>query len=243
MRLARFYNSQVPTVGTQLQLDDDAAHHISKVLRMSAGQQTVVFSGDGFDYLGELTEVTKKKVVFTATEQQQKDNESPLYTHLAQGIARGDKMELIIQKAVELGINEITPILTERGGVKLNQERMLKKLNQWQKIAISACEQSGRAVNVVINAPIPLCDFINQETDQLKLNLHPKAAEKITELSVPSTGVRFIVGPEGGLNDDEIEQCHQAGFKNCLLGPRVLRTETAALSMLSVLQLQFGDFY
>lgn len=208
---------------------------------MSPGQSITLFCGDGFDYLTTINEVTKKSVTVDVTDKTAVDNESPLNIHLAQGISRGDKMDFTIQKSVELGITDITPIFTERCGVKLKGERLEKKHQQWQKIAISACEQSGRATVPTIHAPIDFNEFIQQKTEQLKLNLHPRASISVSGLSLPEQGVRFVIGPEGGLNDQEIEAASDNGYQEILMGPRILRTETAALTLLTALQVQFGD--
>ncbi|WP_299266918.1 16S rRNA (uracil(1498)-N(3))-methyltransferase [uncultured Psychrosphaera sp.] len=241
MRISRIFHSQSLSVSSSVNLEPEAANHVGRVLRMQSGQQVVLFNGDGHDYLAEITDVTKKNVVVNLLSKQEVSNESPLKVHLAQGISRGDKMDFTIQKSVELGITEITPIFTERCGVKLSGERLEKKHSQWQKIAIAACEQSGRAIVPIIHKPIQITEFLAQKSDQLKLNLHPRASTTVKGLVVPAAGVRFIIGPEGGLNDAEIEQALNAGYQEILLGPRILRTETAALTLLSALQLQFGD--
>ena len=241
MRTPRIYHPEPISLNQPFELDADAANHVGRVLRMSVGQGLVLFCGDGNDYAAEITEVTKKHVSVVATQQKAVENESPLRIHLAQGISRGDKMDFTIQKSVELGITDITPIFTERCGVKLKGERLDKKHQQWQKIAIAACEQSGRAVVPTIHKPIDISEFIQQKTDQLKLNLHPRASISVAGLEKPEHGVRFLIGPEGGLNDAEIEAAANAGYQEILLGPRVLRTETAALTLLTALQLKFGD--
>ena len=208
---------------------------------MSEGNEIALFCGDGFDYQASIVGVSKKTVQVVANSSVKVENESPLAIHLAQGISRGDKMDFTIQKSVELGITDITPIFTERCGVKLKGERLDKKHQQWQKIAIAACEQSGRAIVPTIHRPIEFKAFIEQQTEQLKLNLHPRASISVSSLKMPETGVRFVIGPEGGLNDQEIEAANNAGYQDILLGPRVLRTETAALTLLTALQVKFGD--
>lgn len=241
MRCPRIYHSSELQVQKSIDLEADAANHVGRVLRMQVNQHLKLFNGDGNDYLASISEVTKKRVTVTVESCEKIENESPLELHLAQGISRGDKMDFTLQKSVELGITEITPIFTERCGVKLTGERLEKKHQQWQKIVISACEQSGRAFIPKVNTPVKLDVFLQQKTSQLKLNLHPRATTNIKTLATPEHGVRFIIGPEGGLDDNEIEQALAAGYQEILLGPRVLRTETAALTLLSALQLQFGD--
>jgi 16S rRNA (uracil1498-N3)-methyltransferase len=241
MRLPRIFHDGEIQLNNNVTLEGDAANHVGRVLRMQPGQELILFNGSGFDFHAEIIEVSKKSVIVHITNETKVDNESPLSIHLAQGISRGDKMDFTIQKSVELGITDITPIFTERCGVKLTGDRLAKKHQQWQKIAISACEQSGRAIVPTIHPPCQLTEFLQQETTQLRLNLHPKASTSVKGITVPDSGVRFIIGPEGGLNDQEIEQTNNAGYQDVLLGPRVLRTETAALTLLTALQVQFGD--
>ncbi len=241
MRCPRIYHSTELDLQQTIDLEPDAANHVGRVLRMQIGQNIKLFNGDGHDYDAVLTDISKKQVKAKIESKQQLTNESPLELHLAQGISRGDKMDFTLQKSVELGITEITPIFTERCGVKLSGDRLEKKHQQWQKIVVSACEQSGRAFVPKVNKPIKLSEFLQQKTEQLKLNLHPRATTNVKTLAKPEQGVRFIIGPEGGLDDNEIEQALKAGYQEILLGPRVLRTETAALTLISALQLQFGD--
>ena len=241
MRIPRIFEPTSIELNTSVTLSPDASNHVGRVLRMTPGQAITLFCGDGFDYSATISEVTKKSVQVTINDKTKVENESPLTIHLAQGISRGDKMDFTIQKSVELGITDITPIFTERCGVKLKGERLEKKHQQWQKIAISACEQCGRATVPTIHPPIDFSEFIQQKTDQLKLNLHPRASISVSGLTLPEQGVRFVIGPEGGLNDQEIEAAADAGYQEILMGPRILRTETAALTLLTALQVQFGD--
>ncbi|NVK26178.1 MAG: 16S rRNA (uracil(1498)-N(3))-methyltransferase [Gammaproteobacteria bacterium] len=241
MRIPRIYHSEALAINTSVSLEPDAANHVGRVLRMQPEQELILFNGDGFDYQAKITATSKKNVEVTTLDKVAVNNESPLSLHLAQGISRGDKMDFTIQKSVELGITEITPIFTERCGVKLSGERLQKKHMQWQKIAIAACEQSGRSIVPTVHTPITINEFLTQQTSQLKLNLHPKATTNIKQLNCPTDGIRFIIGPEGGLDDNEIQLAADAGYLDVLLGPRVLRTETAALTLLTALQLQFGD--
>ena len=170
------------------------------------------------------------------------DKESNLSIHLGQVISRGDRMEFTIQKSVELGVNVITPLWSERCGVKLDGERMDKKIQQWQKIAIAACEQCGRNVVPEIRPLMKLQDWCAENDGALKLNLHPRAQYSIKTLpSIPKEGVRLLIGSEGGLSPQEIAQTEQQGFTEILLGKRVLRTETASLAAISALQIYFGD--
>lgn len=241
MRVPHIYQPSVITLDNPVTLDEDAAGHIGRVLRMKVGEQVSIFNGEGGEYLSEIIEVSKKNVVVQPLEFIDHDVESPLKIHLGQGVSRGDKMDFTIQKSVELGITEITPIFSQRCGVKLSGERLAKKHQQWQKIAIAAAEQSGRNFVPVVHPPIDIKKWLEQSSDAIKLTLHPRAEHSIKTIQVPSSGVRFLVGPEGGFTDEELEITKQQAFVDIRLGPRVLRTETAALTVLSALQLQFGD--
>ena len=207
---------------------------------MQAGQALQLFNGDGNNYAATITEVSKKQVTVKIIDAQANPVESPLNIHLGQAISRGDRMDFAIQKAVELGVTEITPLFTERCGVKLDGERLSKRNEQWQKIAISACEQSGRSVIPVVHPAINLDQWLAQDTNSLQLTLDPRASATIKTLTA-SQHIRLVIGPEGGFTDIEVAATSLAGFTGIQLGPRVLRTETAALSAISALQLQFGD--
>ncbi|MFC3031980.1 16S rRNA (uracil(1498)-N(3))-methyltransferase [Pseudoalteromonas fenneropenaei] len=241
MRIPHIYQPSELKLHSPVQLHEDAAGHLGRVLRMREGDTVSLFNGEGGEYLATLTEVGKKHIYATPFEFQARDVESPLKIHLGQGISRGDKMDFTIQKSVELGITEITPLFTERCGVKLSGDRLEKKHQQWQKIAIAAAEQSGRNFVTIIHPPIELHTWLAEQSAELKLTLHPRAEHSIKTLPTPSQGVRFLVGPEGGFSDAEMLSTQQQGFIDVRLGPRVLRTETAALTVLSALQLQFGD--
>lgn len=241
MRNPRIYIDQALTVDTTIQLSDDAFGHVVRVLRLSDGDAITLFNGDGNDYAATLTDVAKKKAFAQVLSSQAIDNESPLNLHLGQGISRGDRMDFTLQKSVELGVNTITPLFTERCGVKLSGERLAKKVEQWQKIVISACEQSGRATVPMVKEPMYLNDWLTEQTEALKLNLHPRAEHSIMTLPIETARVRLLIGPEGGLSDEEIEVASDAGYTEVLMGPRVLRTETAALTAITALQCRFGD--
>ncbi len=241
MRIPHIYHPEEIHLNRDFELAPDAAGHVGRVLRMQAGDRLSLFNGFGGEYLSEIVEAGKKGVIVRALAFDDKDVESPLKIHLGQGISRGDKMDFTIQKSVELGISEITPLFTERCGVKLSGDRLEKKHQQWQKIAIAAAEQSGRNRITTIHPPVKLADWLAQPSEELKLTLHPRAEHSIKTIQPGPAGVRFIVGPEGGFSDEEMAQTYDNGFIDVRLGPRVLRTETAALTVLSALQLEFGD--
>ncbi|NGZ65790.1 16S rRNA (uracil(1498)-N(3))-methyltransferase [Vibrio aestuarianus subsp. cardii] len=241
MRIPRIYHpTPISQLGT-IALSDDAAGHIGRVLRMQVGQEVLLFDGSGAEFPATISEVTKKGVLVEVAERIESSCESPLNLHLGQVISRGDKMEFTIQKSVELGVNTITPLISERCGVKLDAKRFEKKLEQWQKIAISACEQCGRNTVPVIRPIMQLEAWCAEQSDALKLNLHPRAKYSINTLPEPVTKVRLLIGPEGGLSAQEIRMTEEYQFEETLLGPRVLRTETAALTAITALQVRFGD--
>lgn len=241
MRVPRIYEPGPLSSHALLDLSEDGANHIGRVLRMQAGQELVLFDGRGGQYPATIQAVGKKQVTVQLAALDPVEVESPLAIHFGQVISRGDKMEFTIQKSVELGVTVITPLFSERCGVKLNGERLDKKLEQWQKIAISACEQCGRNRIPEIRPALELAAWLAEPTEELKLNLHPRAPYSINTLPEPSHGIRLLIGPEGGLSAAEIELAREHGFADMLLGPRVLRTETAGLTAITALQCRFGD--
>lgn len=239
MRLSRFFIDAPLSLGEH-ELPEAQAHYISRVLRMAEGDALQVFDGSGLEFRGTLLEVGKKRVRVQLDESFAGQIESPLRIHLGQGLSRGERMDWAIQKATELGVSEITPIISERCEVRLKDERAEKRQLHWQQIAISACEQCGRSVVPVIHSPIPLAEWLKHTSADLKLVLHP-VAEPMISHAKPET-LAFLIGPEGGLNDGEVTQAQDAGFHAARLGPRVLRTETAPVVALSVAQQLWGDF-
>lgn len=241
MRIIRIYYPFDMSADSFVTLTEDATNHLANVLRAKTGQAVVLFNGDGNEYSAQLTEVTKRKVVAQIDSKISISIESPLNIHLGQGISRGDRMEWVIQKSIELGVTEITPLITERCGVKLSKERWAKKHQQWQKLAIAACEQCGRNVLPVLHPPLAFADWITLSTNQIRLTLHPHADRAFRHVSMPAAGARLLIGPEGGFTEQEIYQTEQNGFQTIQLGPRVLRTETAAIAAISALQAIHGD--
>ncbi|WP_460120091.1 16S rRNA (uracil(1498)-N(3))-methyltransferase [Pseudomonas sp. S2_C03] len=239
MRLSRFFIDTPMSTGEH-ELPEAQAHYISRVLRMAEGDALQLFDGSGQEFRATLSEVGKKRVVVQIDEGFAGQVESPLQIHLGQGLSRGERMDWAIQKATELGVNEITPIFSERCEVRLKDERADKRLLHWRQVAISACEQCGRSRVPVIHPPVLLADWLKQTEADLKLVLHP-VAEPLTSHTKPSS-LAFLIGPEGGLSDAEVDQAKGAGFHAARLGPRVLRTETAPVVALSVAQQLWGDF-
>ena len=239
MRLSRFYIDAPLSLGEH-ELPEAQAHYIGRVLRMAEGDAVQLFDGSGQEYRGALLEVGKKRVRVQLDEAFAGQPESSLRIHLGQGLSRGERMDWAIQKATELGVSEITPIISERCEVRLKDERAEKRQVHWQQIAVSACEQCGRSTVPVIHAPVLMSEWLKACDAELKLVLHP-VAEPLVSHARPAS-LAFLIGPEGGLSDAEVGQAQAAGFHSARLGPRVLRTETAPVVALAVAQQLWGDF-
>ncbi len=244
MRIPRIYTELSLHCDSSLVLDGSAARHLASALRMKAGQQITLFNGQGGEYAAELTEVGKNKVSVKIVEYRDIDRESALKIHLAIGVSRGERMDLIVQKATELGAMEITPLFTERTEVKLNGERLEKKIRHWQQIAISACEQCQRNRVPRINSPATMDQWLSlsdqNSGETLKFVLHHRSKTRLSEQPV-ANNICLLVGPEGGLGEREIDAAIDHGFQPLALGPRVLRTETAPLAAISIIQSLWGD--
>ncbi|MEY5134830.1 MAG: Ribosomal small subunit methyltransferase [Pseudomonadota bacterium] len=241
----RFYHSEKLELKHVVELIAQTHIHATKVLRLKVGDQFALFNGDGYDYVAKVIELSKHKTSVEIIDRYQVNHESPLKITLAQGLAAGDKMDWIIQKAVELGIQSIQPLLTERSIVKLDRERADKKLEHWRTVAISACEQTGRSIIPDILSPIHLVQWLsnqNQTANSLKLILTPAKAQNINHLEKPSSPVVFMVGPEGGFSEKEMNLALSSSFVPVNFGKRVLRTETASVVALSIMQNLWGDF-
>ena len=238
MRLSRFFIDAPLSLG-QHELPEAQAHYIGRVLRHAVGDAVQLFDGSGREYLGELAEVGKKSVRGELHGCVAGLAESPLRIHLGQGLSRGERMDWAIQKATELGASEITPIISARCEVRLKDERADKRMMHWRQVAISACEQCGRSVLQMLHPPLELEAWLQQIEADLKLVLHPVAEPWASH--TPPRSLAFLIGPEGGLSDAEVDQARGAGFEAARLGPRVLRTETAPVVALSVAQQLWGD--
>ncbi|XKM14475.1 16S rRNA (uracil(1498)-N(3))-methyltransferase [Orbaceae bacterium ac157xtp] len=222
-------------------LDDNAFNHAVRVLRLQKGESITLFNGTNIINQAIIDKITKKELWVNTSNNLIDDRESPLDIHLGQVLSRGEKMEFTIQKSVELGVTQITPLLSQRCGVKLDQERLLKKQQQWQKIAQSACEQCGRNIVPTIHPVQNLADWCQNLPDYTKLTLHPRANSGVNSLKLAHNRIALLIGPEGGLTVDEIAMTVNNQFTEILLGPRVLRTETTALTVITALQVKFGD--
>lgn len=241
MRIPRIHTPAALTENQTLTLDEAAAQHVGKVLRMQPGQVLVLFNGDGYDYPATLSSVGKKTVVAELGPRQVNTLESPLKVVLGQVLSKGDRMDYAIQKSVEMGVSAIVPLVSERCEVKLRGDREDKRLRHWHGVAVSAAEQCGRAVVPAIEPVMTLAEWFGHSADcDLKLVLHHRTEESLSSLARPGK-LALLVGPEGGLSEDEIAAAEAAGFRPAALGPRVLRTETAPVAALAVCQWLWGD--
>jgi 16S rRNA (uracil1498-N3)-methyltransferase len=240
----RFYSPNPLNIGVIAALSENAAAHATRVMRLKVGDTLTLFCGDGVDYHCALVSVEKKTASVEVLSQEKISNESPLNMRLLQGISSGDRMDYTIQKAVELGVTEIFPLSTERSVTKLSGDRAEKRVEHWQGVAIAACEQSGRAVLPKIHFPLTLAQWLSQHDTQQSLNLllNPVAAKTLAQLTQPENQIHLLIGPEGGLSPGEIELANHNNFQSIVLGPRILRTETAALTAISSMQTLWGDF-
>jgi 16S rRNA (uracil1498-N3)-methyltransferase len=243
MRTIRIHVELPLAVGLELGLPAQAGEHVARVLRLTAGSPITLFNGDGVDYPAVIQAVGKRDVTVRVEAAQPVDNESPLPLTLAQGVARGEKMDLIVQKATELGVARIVPLLTERSEVKLDPARAEKRLAHWQAVVASACEQSGRARLPTVLPAVPLEHWLRElpQDGALRLALLPEGTRRASELRFTPAGGLLVVGPEGGLGNRDTAALTEAGFEGLRLGPRILRTETAGLAALAALQALHGD--
>lgn len=241
MRISRIYTEQPLASGNPIELEGPQAHYLSKVLRLKVNARLILFNGDGYEYQSLITAVNKHNITINIEEAVRAVTESPLHSILGLGLSRGERMDLAIQKSTELGVTEIVPLFTEFSEVKLQAERLQKKLRHWQQIAISACEQSGRNHIPVIHPPVQLSDWCKALDCDCKLIFEPGANEvKLRQKQL--THVALLIGPEGGFSAQELNHASNSGFQSLSLGPRILRTETAPIAALTVLQMLWGDF-
>lgn len=244
MRQVRIYQQGIFQAGENALLDKAASNHLLRVLRFKNKQTFSIFNGKGIEYPCTL-EIDGKKAIAHILNVKQTTNESALSIHLYQGISKGDRMDIAIQKSVELGVKSITPLICERTVVNLKSDRLDKKLAHWQGIAISACEQSGRSYLPEIHHPVTLTyladNLPDTDSEALQLILDPDASYSFKSLQPTTNSVSILIGPEGGFTQQEIHQAKESNFKGVGLGPRILRTETAAVAAITSAQLLWGD--
>ncbi len=242
--MPRFYcPPPLPNQGS-FNLPPDAAHHAGRVLRLREGDPVQMFDGQGHECHGVIEDLSGKQVVVGNISQVDANRESPLPVLLAQALSSSEKMDWVIQKATELGVSEIQPLATGRSVAKLSAERVIKRTEHWQQVAISACEQCGRNVLPVIHAPLDIMVWLQQmrASADSKYILLPQGAVSLQTQPRPQGQVALLIGAEGGFTQAESESALLCGFTPVRLGARVLRTETAAVAGLAALQTLWGDF-
>lgn len=241
MRISRLFIDQALHVGRRVELDDDAGHYLRNVLRLREGQSLVLFNGQGGEFLGSLEEVSRKRIIIAIEQYNDRDVESPLRIHLGLGISRGDRMDWAVQKAVELGVTELTPLISERCVIKFHDDKKQQRQQHWQNIIQHAAEQSGRTRLPKLHGAEPLAGWLPEQLN-LRLFLDPYAEQSLADLQPENRCVTLLSGPEGGFAEHERQQARDAGFIGVRLGGRILRTETAALAALTAAQILWGDF-
>lgn len=236
-----FYRGNLTVNGAVL-LDENASNHLLRVLRLKPGAQLVLFNGlSDEEYKAELMAIQKRQAEVKIQSVQIAQRESPLKIYLGQGISRAERMDYTLQKSVELGVYQITPLFTERCGVELSGERLQKRVEHWQQVVISACEQSGRCYVPVIEAPKKIEQWLAELKVDLSLVADPKSTKYLNDFQDEVEKLALLCGPEGGLSEAELELVKHHKMQNFSLGPRILRTETAALTAISLMQQQWGD--
>lgn len=243
MAFSRLYVSSELQPGRQVQLDEDQTRYVGRVLRLRAGDALSVFNGNDGEFAATIMSIGKLTATIVLGEQIVADTESSLKVHLVQGVSRGERMDFVVQKATELGVKRISPVLTEFSVVKFDAGRAKKRRDHWRKVAESACEQSGRIRPPLIDLPVALNAWLGDKPKDadIDLILEPGAPDALAKIGAPETKVCVLVGPEGGFSPSEYEDASIAGFTSVSLGPRTLRTETAALAAITILQSRWGD--
>jgi 16S rRNA (uracil1498-N3)-methyltransferase len=243
MSLKRLFVAEPLTPGSELRLGEEPARYLGRVLRMHSGDTIHVFNGNDGEWSAEIRRLGKNDVSLLLHESIERRTESPLKVHLVQGVSRGERMDFVVQKATELGVTRITPVLTDFGVVKLDRNRASKRRDHWQRVGESACEQSGRTRPPLVDAPLPLNDWFGEarNRDSTQLILRPGAGDALSACAEPQTKLCLLIGPEGGFSEREYDDAEAAGFEAVSIGPRVLRTETAAVAAIAIAQSLWGD--
>lgn len=241
MRVPRIFTPQDMKSGQTIILAEAQSHYLLKVLRLQVDRELVLFNGQGGEFHGQIKAAHKKYIEVLLGEFIALNRQSPLELELAIGVSRGERMDWVLQKATELGVTRITPLVTEYTEVKVSGERQAKKMHHWQQIIISACEQSQRNLLPVLAEPVALNTWLMQVKSEVRLVLHHRDSQGFPERSMLQS-ISLLIGPEGGLSDSEIAQAQAQQFQPLTLGPRVLRTETAPVAAISLVQYLWGDF-
>ncbi|MGH1486044.1 MAG: 16S rRNA (uracil(1498)-N(3))-methyltransferase [Cellvibrionaceae bacterium] len=241
MRIPRIYTNQTLSENASIKLDPAAAHYVANVLRMKSGRPIILFNGQGGEYEGKVATISKKSTIINVENYTDAQPESGLKTVLGVCLIKNDRMDWLLQKATELGVSTISPLVSAYTEIKLPADRIDKKMQHWQQVVINACQQSGRTMIPTIEKPQTLDQWLEGSDAACKLVLHPYKASPLDSLSSSSDSIALLIGPEGGLSENEVDSAIKKGFSSFTLGPRILRAETAPLTALSILQYRFGD--
>jgi len=239
----RLYTDAPLTAGNSVELHEDRARYVSRVLRLRPDDRVTLFDGSGAEYPATITSLRKDVVTLAVDDRREIDRESRLKIRLLQGVSRGERMDFAVQKATELGVARITPLFTEFSVVKLDEKRAARKTAHWRGVAASACEQCGRNVLPGIDPPVGLRHWLgdNPQDDSRRIILQPGADATLGDIGDAADSVTVLIGPEGGFSEAEYEVAAACGFRSIGFGPRILRTETAAAAILAALQTLYGD--
>lgn len=241
MTLSRIYTPQLLNEGMELELESNASAHLLRVLRLRINDEFEIFNGKGLAFRAILIGEKKQHAIIRIVQQLTENLESPLYVHLGQAISKGERMDYTVQKSSELGVHKITPLYTDFVNVKLEPARVQNRLLHWNKVMISACEQSGRSIVPELTEPLKLADWLKNCNEQQKIMLEPTVTTVLLQPQQKPQSVAILIGPEGGFSPQEIDLAIQAGFQAIRLGPRILRTETAGPVAIAILQYLWGD--
>lgn len=244
MSTSRLFSPIQLRANAELSFGSEQARYVGRVLRLRPGDALTVFDGNGGEYPATIGTITKQELNLSVGEHISRSAESPLRIRLVQGVSRGERMDIVVQKATELGVQRISPVLTDFSVVKLEPDRAAKRRDHWQKVAQSACEQCRRNIVPAIDAPQSLLDWFgdNAGSDKLQLILRADARDSMPAINVPGNDLTILIGPEGGFSEAEYERATVAGLRAVRLGPRIMRTETAALAAISIAQATWGDY-
>lgn len=241
MRIPRYFIDQEIEINQNLSLPSELHRHAIQVLRGKAGDALILFNGRGGEYHAEFTEVDKRKSSVAITSFDSTERESALDIQLVLALIKSDKFDFALQKAVEMGVSSVQPVTAARSVMNLKAGRSDKKMQHWQGVITSACEQSGRTQVPKLLPIISFNDYLLASTDRIKLAMLPEATEHLSELSTPNQPIALLVGPEGGFRDDEVSLMKQQRVQAVKFGPRILRAETAVIAGLALCQNQWGD--
>jgi 16S rRNA (uracil1498-N3)-methyltransferase len=239
-RKPRFYHPHPLEIGQVIILESESATHVTRVLRMQIGDALILFNNQGGEYTG-IIKHTKNKTEVEISEYHERNCESPLHLHLGQSLTRNDRMDFIIQKATELGVQHITPLMTVRSMIKLDKKQLDKKMQHWSNIMISAAQQCGRTHLPILNLPLTLEKFLSTSFIGANIGFDLRATASLKSITPAPQAIRLLIGPESGFDEQEIKLATEHQFEFYTLGPRVLRAETASITAISALQVLYGD--